>query len=57
MRRIAVAMEAAKAQGGIIGRVKKLGLTAAAAANFVRLYTLPVKRTVAPAQVRMAAAW
>jgi magnesium-protoporphyrin IX monomethyl ester (oxidative) cyclase len=57
MRRIAEGMAAAKAQGGLIGRIKKLGLTAAAAFTFARLYCLPVRNNAAPAQVRMAATW
>ena len=57
MRRITVGMGAARAQGGLIGRVKRAGLTAAAAATFVRLYLLPVRTNTAPAQVRMAAIW
>jgi magnesium-protoporphyrin IX monomethyl ester (oxidative) cyclase len=57
MRRISVAMAAARAQGGMIGRVKRLGLTAGAAVTFARLYLLPVRKTTAPAQVRMAATW
>jgi magnesium-protoporphyrin IX monomethyl ester (oxidative) cyclase len=57
MRRITVAMAAARAQGGVIGRIRRAGLTAAAAATFVRLYLLPVRHTVAPRQVRMAPAW
>ena len=57
MRRITVAMAAAKARGGLVGRAKKLGLTAAAAATFLRLYTLPAKHNALPARVRMAASW
>jgi magnesium-protoporphyrin IX monomethyl ester (oxidative) cyclase len=57
MRRITEGMAAAKAQGGLIGRAKKLGLTAAAALTFVRLYCLPVRNNAAPAQVRLAATW
>jgi magnesium-protoporphyrin IX monomethyl ester (oxidative) cyclase len=57
MRRITEGMAAAKAQGGLIGRIKKLGLTAGAALTFVRMYCLPVRNNAAPAQVRMAATW
>ena len=57
LRRITVAMGAARARGGLIGRVKRLGLTAAAAAAFVRLYLLPVRNNATPLQVRMAATW
>jgi magnesium-protoporphyrin IX monomethyl ester (oxidative) cyclase len=57
LRRITVAMGAARARGGVMGRVKRLGLTAAAAATFVRLYLLPVRNNAMPLQVRMAATW
>ena len=46
MRRISVATEAAKAQGGLIGGIKRVGLGLAAGATFVRLYCLPVKGLV-----------
>ena len=57
LRRITVAMGAARARGGFFGRVKRLGLTAAATATFVRLYLLPVRNNATPLQVRMAATW
>jgi magnesium-protoporphyrin IX monomethyl ester (oxidative) cyclase len=57
LRRITVAMGAAKAQGGVIGKLKNLGLTAAARATFLRLYMLPARTNEMPKQVRMAAAW
>jgi magnesium-protoporphyrin IX monomethyl ester (oxidative) cyclase len=57
MRRIAVAMGEAGKQGGLFGRVRKLGLTAAAGLTFARLFLLPVRANAAPAQVRMAPAW
>jgi len=57
MRRITVAMEAAKRQGGLVGRLKTLGLTAAAGLNFVRLYLLPVHHHELPAQIRMQPVW
>ncbi len=57
MRKIAVAIDAAKAQGGLVGGIKRLGLTAAAAAGFAWLYCTPVKRNSAPASVRLVPAW
>ncbi len=57
MRRIAGAIDAAKAQGGLVGAIRRIGLTAAAVVGFVRLYTTPVKRNTAPATVRLVPAW
>jgi magnesium-protoporphyrin IX monomethyl ester (oxidative) cyclase len=57
MRRITVAMNAARAQGGFVGRIKRLALMGAAAATFARLYLLPVRRNAMPKHVRMSPAW
>ena len=57
MRRIAVAIDAAKARGGIVGAVRRGGLMVAAAATFAGLYLTPVKRNEAPADVRLVPAW
>lgn len=57
MRRVAVAIDAAKARGGIVGAVKRAGLMVAAAATFAGLYFTPVKRNAAPANVRLVPAW
>ena len=57
LRRITVAMAAARARGGIIGRAKRLGLTTAAAATFIRLYLLPVRTNQAPATARLQPVW
>jgi len=57
LRRISAAGEAAKAQGGILSRVKRAGLAVAGAATFVRLYLLPAIRNEPPAQVRAVPAW
>ena len=56
MRRIGVAAERARSEG-LVGKLKRIGLTAAAAANFARLYFLPVVRNEAPATVRLQPAW
>ncbi len=50
LRRITVAKRGA-------GRIKKAGLTIAAAATFARLFLLPVKRNEMRAEVRMVPAW
>ena len=57
MRRIAGGIDAAKKQGGLVGGVKRAGLTVAAAVAFARLYLTPVKRNEAPADVRLVPAW
>ncbi len=57
LHRIAVRMEAAKAQGGVFGRLKQAACAVAGVATFARLYLLPVHRHSLPAQIRMAPAW
>ncbi len=54
---ITQAMSAAKAQGGIGGLLKRIGLGLSAGATFARLYLLPVERNTAPDHVRLAPAW
>ena len=57
MRILSAKIEAAAAQGGVIGGIKRIGFTAAAAFNFIRLYTTPVQRNQAPEQICMVPAW
>ena len=57
MRRVAVAIDAAKARGGIVGAVKRAGLMVAAAATFAGVCCAAVKRNAAPANVRLVPAW
>jgi magnesium-protoporphyrin IX monomethyl ester (oxidative) cyclase len=57
LNRIAEGMQAARSQGGVMGTVKRLGLSVAAAATFGRLYFLPPRRQKLPEQVRLAPAW
>jgi len=57
LRKITVASAAARAQGGLMGKVKRAGLTAAAAFHFARLYLIPARRNALPAQVRLSPAW
>lgn len=57
MRVLARGIEAAKQQGGVVGAVKRLGLTAAVVGNFVRLYLQPTSRNDMPATIRLQPAW
>jgi magnesium-protoporphyrin IX monomethyl ester (oxidative) cyclase len=57
MLRISEGLGRAKAQGGVMGRVKQLGLSAAAAATFVRLYLLPPRRNTLPDDARLSPVW
>lgn len=50
-------IDAAKARGGLVGRLQQAGHAAAAALTFARLYLRPVKRHALPAQVRVAPSW
>ncbi len=57
MRRITVGQRDARRQGGVLGKLRVIGLTVAAGATFVRLFALPAKRNAMPASVRLAPAW
>ncbi len=57
LRRLSEAGAAARAEGGLKGGLKRLGLAVAGAATFARLYVLPVNRNELPSQVRLAPAW
>jgi magnesium-protoporphyrin IX monomethyl ester (oxidative) cyclase len=57
LRRISVATEAAKARGGLVGGVRRIGLTIAAGLAFTRLYCLPARPNALPADVRLAPTW
>jgi magnesium-protoporphyrin IX monomethyl ester (oxidative) cyclase len=50
-------LNAAKARGGLFGRIAQAGWAVAGAATFARLYLLPVHKHELPEQVRMAPAW
>ena len=50
-------MAQARAQGGIVGGIKRIGLAAAATLTFARLYLLPSKPNALPQQMRVAPAW
>ena len=51
------AMEAAKARGGLLGRLKQGALAVAGFGTFARLYFMPTVPNTPPEQVRMAPAW
>ena len=57
LRRITEASAEAGKHKGLGSRLKRLGLGAAAAVAFARLYVLPTKRNELPRQVRLAPAW
>jgi magnesium-protoporphyrin IX monomethyl ester (oxidative) cyclase len=57
LRRIADASAAARARGGMIGGVKRLGLAAAAGFAFAGLFILPTRRNALPKLTRLAPAW
>ena len=57
LRELQIASEAAKAQGGIWGAVKRAGCAAGAALAFAKLYLVPVVRHDKLPQVRMQAVW
>jgi magnesium-protoporphyrin IX monomethyl ester (oxidative) cyclase len=50
-------MEAAKKQGGIIGRIKHAAAAAGLVGTFIRLYLLPVQDNTLPAKSRLSPAW
>jgi magnesium-protoporphyrin IX monomethyl ester (oxidative) cyclase len=57
LHRLAQAVGEAERAGGIRGRIKKLALSAAAAATFLRLFLIPAQRNELPQNVRLAPAW
>jgi magnesium-protoporphyrin IX monomethyl ester (oxidative) cyclase len=50
-------LDAAKARGGLVGRLRQASWAAAGAWTFARLYLRPVKRHPLPARMRVAPAW
>jgi magnesium-protoporphyrin IX monomethyl ester (oxidative) cyclase len=54
---IAQRAKAAKAQGGVMGRLRQAGLAISAAVTFGGLFLIPAKRNELPAQPRLAPAW
>lgn len=57
LRKLSVATEAAREQGGIVGAAKRAGYSLAAAATFARLYCLPAQPNALPSELRVAPAW
>lgn len=57
MCRLSARMNAAKAKGGVLGRLHYAGLAAAAAATFARLYVLPTVPNTLPEEIRLAPVW
>lgn len=57
LRRTSDAMGAAKAKGGLMSGLKRVGLTLKAGATFLGLYLLPVDKHPLPADVRMEPRW
>jgi len=55
--RLADGIDAARRQGGVAGWAKRAVLTVGAAATIGRLYLLPVKPNVLPAESRLVPAW
>jgi magnesium-protoporphyrin IX monomethyl ester (oxidative) cyclase len=52
-----LAIDAAKTQGGIVGKFKQVVHGAKGLTAFVRLYLMPVHRHALPQQIRMVPAW
>jgi magnesium-protoporphyrin IX monomethyl ester (oxidative) cyclase len=50
-------LEAARERGGVVGALRRAGLSTAAALTFARLYLLPTGRNELPEDVRMVPAW
>ncbi len=57
MFEISQKMAAAKARGGVVGRLQQAGCALAGVATFVRLYCMPTLRHDLPPTVRMRPAW
>lgn len=55
--KISLAVDEAKARGGVTSWVKRAGLSMAATGTFLRLMALPVHKHDLPADVRMAPSW
>lgn len=55
--RITEASRAARARGGVLGRLKQLGYNLAGAATFAGLYLLPTKPNQLPERTRLAPVW
>jgi magnesium-protoporphyrin IX monomethyl ester (oxidative) cyclase len=54
---ITQAMGEAKAKGGLMGALTRVGLGVQAAATFIGIYLLPTESNAVPATVRLSPAW
>ena len=57
LRLLQDAMDAAKARGGVVGKLQQARCGVKALVAFARLYLMPVQRHELPQQVRLAPAW
>ena len=57
LRQTSDALGDAKARGGLVAGIQRVGLTLKAGATFLRLLLLPVDRHPLPADVRMEPRW
>ncbi len=57
LQALAVRIEAAERQGGLVGTIKKLALQARVGVTMVGLFLLPGKRNTLPEQARLSPAW
>ena len=57
VQRLAVEIDRARQRGGVLGRLRALGLKAAVAVNMIRLYLLPPRANALPAEPRRVPAW
>jgi magnesium-protoporphyrin IX monomethyl ester (oxidative) cyclase len=57
LAKITADMSAAKAKGGAMGAMARIGLGVQAAATFIGLYCLPTESNVTPADVRLSPVW
>ncbi|MEQ8585746.1 MAG: magnesium-protoporphyrin IX monomethyl ester (oxidative) cyclase [Thalassobaculaceae bacterium] len=57
LRELAGGIADAKAQGGIVGGLRRVGLTAAAGVTLLRLYMMPVQNHEMPESIRLAPTW
>jgi len=57
LRQLSVKLDAAKARGGVLGRLTQAGCAVAAFGTFARLYLMPTRSHALPQQIHMAPAW
>jgi len=57
LSQLTVAINAAKAKGGLFGQIRARSLQAAAGATFVRLFFMKAKSAELPAEIRLSPAW